>query len=161
MKGDSPGQGMGLIVRTVARWLKGFVLLYGIYIVLYGHLTPGGGFAGGVVIACGFILLVLACGERQGLSYFPRNVASILDSVGVLTFLALAWVGVCSAAGVFFGNFVDTPQHAWFTLPSGGIIPLANIALGLKVASSLFLVFAVLAAFRVLAAGTDHKKDDA
>lgn len=161
MNGDSSGQGMGLIVRTVARWLKGFVLLYGIYIVLYGHLTPGGGFAGGVIIACGFTLLVLACGERQGLPYFPRNVASALDAVGMLMFLALAWVGMWSAAGVFFDNFIDTPQHAWFTLPSGGIIPLANLALGLKVASSLFLVFVVLAAFRVLGASPDRTRDDA
>ena len=40
--------GMSLIVRTICRWLKGFILLYGIHIILYGHLTPGGGFAGGI-----------------------------------------------------------------------------------------------------------------
>ena len=39
--------GMSMIVRTVTRWLKGPILLFGIYIVLYGHITPGGGFGGG------------------------------------------------------------------------------------------------------------------
>ena len=59
MTPDRRPEGMGIIVKTVARWLKGFILLYGIYLVLYGHLTPGGGFAGGVVIACAFILLTM------------------------------------------------------------------------------------------------------
>ena len=41
MSAQEPG--MSLIVRTAARWLKPFILLFGGYIVLYGHLTPGGG----------------------------------------------------------------------------------------------------------------------
>ena len=44
MKHDPSEESMGEIVRTVARWLKGFILVYGIYVVLYGHVTPGGGF---------------------------------------------------------------------------------------------------------------------
>ena len=57
--------GMSLIVKTVTRWLKAFLLLFGIYLVLYGHLSPGGGFSGGVVVASAFILLVLANGQRN------------------------------------------------------------------------------------------------
>ena len=55
--------GMTLIVKTITRLLFGFIILYGVSIVLYGHLTPGGGFAGGVILACGFILLVLSFGR--------------------------------------------------------------------------------------------------
>ncbi|MGI9335445.1 MAG: MnhB domain-containing protein, partial [Gammaproteobacteria bacterium] len=124
------------------------------------HVTPGGGFAGGVVIACGFILLTLAGGERQGLSYFPRRAASVLDSVGVLVFLAIAYMGMWWAGGVFFRNFIATSEQGWFTLFSGGVIPLANIGLGLKVASSLFLVFTVLAAFRLLSGSEDTEGED-
>ena len=76
--------GMSMIVRTVTRWLKGPTLLFGIYIVLYGHITPGGGFGGGVIIACAFILVMLALGARSGLGVFSRGVASRLDSVGLL-----------------------------------------------------------------------------
>ena len=140
--------GMGEIVRTVARWLKGFILAYGIYLVLYGHLTPGGGFAGGVVIACGFILLTLAGGQTYGLSHFSQRAASSFDSAGVLLFLALACFGLAWAGGAFFSNFISTPEEARFSLFSGGTMPLSNIGLGLKVASSLFLAFVVLAAFR-------------
>ena len=143
---------MGVVVQTVARWLRGFILLYGIYIVLYGHVTPGGGFAGGVVIACGFVLLTLAGGQQQGLSFFSKGAASTLDSVGVLIFLVLAWMGMW-AGEAFFQNFIGTAEQGRFTLFSGGFIPLSNIGLGVKVASSLFLVFSVLAALRIVTHG--------
>ena len=41
------GTGMSMIVKTVTRWLKGPIMLFGIYLVAYGHITPGGGFGGG------------------------------------------------------------------------------------------------------------------
>lgn len=40
------GTGMGVTVKTVTRWLKGPILLFGIYLIMYGHITPGGGFGG-------------------------------------------------------------------------------------------------------------------
>jgi len=149
--------GMSEIVRTTARLIRVFILVYGIYLVLYGHLTPGGGFAGGVVIACGFVLLSLTGGQREGLRFFPRQAASTLDSVGVLLFLMLACLGAWWGGEAFFTNFIATAEENHFTLLSGGIIPLANIGLGLKVASSLFLVFVVLAALRIAV----RERDDA
>lgn len=149
MNRTDTGPGMSMIVQTVARWLKGPVLLFGIYIVLYGHLTPGGGFGGGVIIACAFIMITLAAGEAAGLSFFSKGAASRLDSVGLLAFLVIAWLGMWLGSH-FFENFIDRPQTAHFTLISGGTMPLSNIALGLKVASALFLVFTVLAALHVV-----------
>jgi multicomponent Na+:H+ antiporter subunit B len=150
MKADHGDEGMSVIVQTVARWLKGLILIYGICIVLYGHITPGGGFAGGVIIACVFTLLTLAGGQRQGLSFFSKAAASTFDSIGLLMFLAIAWLGTWWVGGFFFRNFISTPEQAHFTLFSGGTIPMSNIGLGLKVASSIFLVFTVLAAFEIV-----------
>jgi multicomponent Na+:H+ antiporter subunit B len=147
---------MGVIVRTVTRWLQAFILLYGIYIVLYGHLTPGGGFAGGVVVACSFILITLALGGKEASHRFRPAVASELDSVGVLLFLIVAVLGLWTA-GAFFRNFIDTPAAARFQLLSAGTMPISNLGIGLKVGSSLFLVFAVLAALRV-AAGREGRE---
>ena len=143
------GPGMSMIVQTVARWLKGPILLFGIYIVFYGHLTPGGGFGGGVIIACAFMMVTLAAGEAVGLGLFSKGASSRLDAVGLLAFLVIAWLGTWLGS-YFFQNFIDTPQDAWFTLISGGAMPLSNIALGLKVSSALFLVFTVLAALKVI-----------
>jgi len=119
---------MSMIVKTVARWLKGPILLFGIYIVLYGHITPGGGFGGGVIIACAFILITLALGEKNGLDVFSKDLASRLDSGGLLIFLVVGWLGL-------------------------------NIALGLKVASALFLVFTVLTALRIAQGGVDVEEN--
>ena len=56
-------EGMSTIVKRIAPLLAGLIFLYGIYIILHGHLTPGGGFAGGAIIAGAFILLILAFGS--------------------------------------------------------------------------------------------------
>ena len=141
-------EGMSLIVRTVSGWVKGFILLYGIYIILYGHLTPGGGFSGGVIAASAFVLIVLAEGEAAGLKTFSRKAASTWDSVGVLLFLVMAGLGLI-LAGTFFVNFWVTDESAHFTLFSSGIIPACNIGIGLKVCSSLYLVFVVLTAMHL------------
>jgi len=162
------GTGMGMTVKTVTRWLKGPILLFGIYLVFYGHITPGGGFGGGVVIASAFILITLASGEATGLGIFGKGWASRLDSVGLLMFLVLGWLGTWWAGGYFFENFISTPKAAHYTLFSGGLLPMANIALGLKVASALFLVFTVLTAFHIAEQKPDssegheeqHQEDD-
>jgi len=154
---------MSMIVRTVTRWLKGPILLFGIYIVLYGHITPGGGFGGGVIIACAFILITLATGEQNGQGVFSKAVASKLDSLGLLIFLAVGWLGTWLASGYFFENLAQTPEQARFTLFSAGSMPLMNMALGLKVASALFLVFTVLTALHITSArlaNRDEPGDD-
>lgn len=158
MNGKPEDTSMGPIVRTVSRWLSGFILAYGIYVVLHGHLTPGGGFDGGLVMACSFVLLTLAGGETLSRARFSRRAALGFASAGVLLFLALACAGLVRNGDVFFRNFIATPEEARFTLFSAGLIPLSNIAIGLKVASSLFLAFAVLAAFRI--APDRERKDE-
>ena len=142
--------GMSPVVKTVTEFLKGFIFLFGIYVVLYGHLTPGGGFAGGVVIACAFVLLTLAEGQDAAMRTLPKSVASEMDSVGALIFLGMALAGLLACnGGVFFRNFIETTEPVQFKLLSGGIILVCNIGIGLKVGASLFLVFAMLSALHV------------
>ncbi|MBN1794459.1 MAG: hypothetical protein JW844_05790 [Candidatus Omnitrophica bacterium] len=148
-------KGMSLIVKTVTRWIKGFIFLFGIYIVLTGHLSPGGGFAGGVILASSFILLTLAFGKEVALSKLSKNMASELDSIGALMFLTIALLGMC-CGGAFFVNFLHRshPGEA-FRLLSAGNIMLYNIAIGIKVGASLFMVFVIISAIKVVL------KDDA
>jgi multisubunit Na+/H+ antiporter MnhB subunit len=149
---DRMTKGMTPIVQGVSGWVKGFILVFGIYLVLYGHLTPGGGFAGGVVLAMAFVLLVLAHGKEPALKRFPLLVAAELDSVGALMFLIIALLGLFSGlGGSFFNNFIAKANPGVpFSLLSAGFIPLANIAIALKVASSLFVVFIMLVLLHVV-----------
>ncbi len=141
-------KGMTVIVKTISSWVKVLIFLFGIYIIITGHLTPGGGFAGGVIIASSYVLLLLAFGREFAEKNMPLGAASRIDCVGALMFAAIAVLGV-TAGGVFFTNFLFQkylPGNA-MELVSAGSIPLSNIAIGLKVGASLFLIILVLSIF--------------
>lgn len=150
--------GMSLIVKTVTRWVKVFIFLFGAYIVITGHLTPGGGFAGGVIIACSYILLTLAFGKQFASRHLSTPAAHDLDSSGSLLFLAVACLGL-GTSGVFFANYLERrfPGRAFHIL-SAGTIPISNIAIGVKVAASLFLIFMILSVLRIVISSDGEKK---
>ncbi len=135
--------GMTVIVKTMARITSGLIFLFGCYIVLHGHLTPGGGFAGGVIIAASFVLLILAFGSRESGERRSYTVASIMESVGGILFLAIAVLGLFVGSW-FFLNLLPhgTPLRIW----SSGIILPANIAIGIKVGAGLVSIFLAFAA---------------
>ena len=137
--------GMSVIVKTITRLVASFILLFGIYIVLYGHLTPGGGFAGGVIVASSLILMLLAFGKKFILRFISEKAPTIWDCVGALAFLLIAVAGYFS--GTFFLNLFSKGEP--FHLFSAGIIPLCNMAIGVKVGACLFGVFLALAAYRL------------
>ncbi|UCD55779.1 MAG: hypothetical protein JSV93_03060 [Candidatus Omnitrophota bacterium] len=133
-------KGMSLIVKTITRLTVGLILLYGIYIVLHGHVSPGGGFAGGVIIALSFVHIMLAYGKEVALKKLSRSAASFFESFGAVFFLVIALLGF--TGGYFFLNFISKGKP--FNLFSAGIIPLCNIAICLKVGAGLFAIFAAL-----------------
>jgi multisubunit Na+/H+ antiporter MnhB subunit len=133
--------GLSLIVRTVTRLTIGLIFLYGIYIVLHGHLTPGGGFAGGVIVALSFINLTLAYGGEASSKIFSINAAHMVEALGAIMFLAIALLGL--QWGGFFDNFLRHDGEPGM-LVSAGIIPLANIAICLKVGAGIFAIFLTL-----------------
>ena len=142
--------GMSSIVKTVTRWVAPFILAFGIYIALTGHLTPGGGFPGGVIIAGCFVLMTLAYGKSRVFRVFDLKSASVTDSLASLSFLCLGLLGYVFGKG-FLANFIQTgfPGNA-FGLLSGGNMPIINVAIGFKVGGSLFVVFTYLALFRAV-----------
>ncbi|MCK4538168.1 MAG: hypothetical protein KAV42_05160 [Candidatus Krumholzibacteria bacterium] len=149
--------GMTPIVKTVVRFVMGIIFIFGAYVVLYGHLTPGGGFAGGVILACGFIILTLAFGKGLALSKFSDKWASIIDNSAALIFLTIGFIGF--SGGYFFMNILGKGKE--FALFSAGTIPLCNIAIGLKVTASVFAVFLTLSIFgRFVSKLVDDYEDD-
>jgi len=133
-------KGMSIIVKTITRLTVGLILLYGIYILSHGHISPGGGFAGGVIIALSFIHLMLAYGKEVALKKLSKGVASFFESIGALLFLSIAFLGF--TGGYFFLNFLSKGEP--FKLFSAGIIPLCNIAISFKVGAGLFAIFVAL-----------------
>ncbi len=139
-------QGMSLIVKTVTRFTVGFILIYGIYIVLHGHISPGGGFAGGVIIAISFVNLILAYGKEELYKRIPKASLSLFESIGAIMFLSIALLGF--VGGYFFYDWFVYKGKP-FTIFSAGTMPLSNIAIAIKVTSGLFAIFLVLILLRV------------
>lgn len=135
-----PEKGMSLIVKTITRLTVGLILLYGIYIISHGHISPGGGFAGGIIIALSFVHLLLAYGKETALKKLPKAATSFFESMGAILFLGIAILGF--TGGHFFLNFISKGEP--FKLFSAGIIPLCNIAISLKVGAGLFAIFVAL-----------------
>lgn len=136
--------GMSPIVQVVARWLFGLTLVFGLAVALFGHVSPGGGFAGGVVVACGFVLATLAFGGRRGPAAWMTRAATSIDATGALLFLLLAFAGY--AGGAFLASWVRGSPDL-FELGSAPAIVLLNVAILLKVGAGLFAGFIAIAAF--------------
>jgi len=143
---SKPDKGMTIIVKVVTRLTVGLILIFGIYVMLHGHLTPGGGFAGGVIIALSFIHMMLAFGRETALKKMSKSVASYFESVGAVMFLTIALIGFIG--GYFFFNVLHHPGQEKYTLFSSGSILLSNIAICIKVGAGLFAVFVALVFFK-------------
>lgn len=139
-------QGMSLIVKKVAQLITGFVFLYGIYIIVHGHLTPGGGFAGGAILAGAYILQILAFGRDPLHLKKKETGASVLESTAILLVLMLAAAGFFIGAKVFFNNYLPTGKIG--ELVSAGVIPLYNIFIGIEVAAALLTIFLALLIYK-------------
>ncbi len=119
-----------VIVRTGSKFLFPFILLFGVYIFIHGHLTPGGGFPGGAVIASGFLLLLL------GLENFKFNttVSKVIESLAGVTFVGIGLVGLF-IKNSFLANFIPTGTIGF--LYSAGMVALIYIVVGIKVGAEL------------------------
>lgn len=139
-------KGMTIIVKKVAQLLSGLIFLYGIYIITHGHLTPGGGFAGGALLAGALILLVLAYGSDM-LKLKKREAgSSLLESLAILAFLLFAAAALLIGSNLFFHNYL--PIGTAGNLISAGVIPLYNIFVGIEVGAALFTIFLALVIYK-------------
>ncbi len=118
------------IVTSGSKLLFPAIILLGAYVFIHGHLSPGGGFQGGVIIATGFLLMLLAY-ENYSVSH---TALSVVESLAGITFAGVGLLGFMHG-GTFLQNFL--PTGVMNNLFSGGIIPIIYIAVGFKVGAEL------------------------
>lgn len=128
--GSSNKQRASLVVRTGSRILFPLILLFGAYIFVHGHLTPGGGFQGGAVIASAFLLQYLAYRSYS----IDRQKFSMVESISGSVFVVVGLLGL-AIGGYFLSNFLD--KGVPYSLFSAGVIPVLYVAIGLKVGAEL------------------------
>jgi len=143
--------GMSRIVKTVTAFTFPFVMIYGLYIIAHGHLTPGGGFQGGAVVASGCAMILVAYGSIWTMGKIKEKNLSSLESLGAISFIGLAFLGLIFGS-VFFNNylvdndiFFGEAARGMANINTAGILPLMNFAVGLKVIAGLFGIVLVMA----------------
>jgi len=125
------------IMRTGARVLFPTIALLGIYVFIHGHLTPGGGFQGGTIVATGFLLMLIS---YKGFNT-NHSIMVWIESLAGLSFVGIGIWGLLSG-NTFLQN--STNVGVLNSLVSGGLIPIIYIVVGFKVAVELTGILDIL-----------------
>jgi multicomponent Na+:H+ antiporter subunit B len=125
--------------RLVGYLMLPVTLALGVDVIAHGHLTPGGGFQGGVVLATGLHVLYVSGTYRALDRLRPVGKFDIGEAFGAATF-ALMGVAGLAVGGMFLANFSSTGTLGDFL--SGGTVPLLNAAVGLEVACGMTVLLA-------------------
>lgn len=129
-----------VILQSVAKILVPPIFIFGIYIILAGHLGPGGGFSGGAVMGAGLILYLNAFGFARTESFFTAKVYR------VMSFGALACYSVAKSYSFYTGaNHIQSiiPLGTPGAILSSGLILLLNICVGIVVAGTMYTFYAM------------------
>jgi len=117
------------ILKTGTSFLLPLILMFGVYVFVHGHLTPGGGFQGGVIIASVIALVLICCPDEKVNKVILHQIESLSGSIYIIAGL----FGIFYAAGFLDNSFL--PLGHYGSLFSAGAIPLIYSLIGLKVGS--------------------------
>ncbi|WP_394266313.1 hydrogen gas-evolving membrane-bound hydrogenase subunit E [Anaerotignum sp.] len=128
------------ILKVGAKYLSPLIILYGIYVILNGHLSPGGGFSGGSIIGAGLILYAAANGHKKMQTFFTFKTFTGISVACLLTYCG------CKSYSFFTGA-----NHVGYAIPKGtpgdilsaGFILPLNICVGLIVAATMYGFYAL------------------
>lgn len=125
--------------RLIGYVVLPFTIVIGLDIVVHGHLTPGGGFQGGVVLATGVHLLYVAGSFRAIERVRPLLIYRLLEAAGAAGFVVLGLAGMVISGG-FLTNAVAQGRFA--QLFSAGTVPLLNGLVGVEIAAGVVVLLA-------------------
>ena len=123
------------IIRTVCKFVIPIILVFGVYILLNGHLSPGGGFSGGAIMASALIIYGLVWGGERASKAIPAKVLKII------VLCALGFYACSKTYSFFTGanhlHSIISPGVPGRILSAGLILPL-NVAVGFVVCCTMY-----------------------
>lgn len=134
------------ILKACTNIVLPILLTLGAYIVIHGHLSPGGGFQGGVLIAGAIVIVYMGYGPKAINKKLRTNTLKVSEDLGALGFIVLAFLGLIIEEA-FFNNVLSkgTPGDVF----SSGNIFLMNFAVGFKVFAGVsFLILIMISYLR-------------
>src|SRR6056297_270313 len=132
-------KGLSFIVKRTLGIMTPFIALFSIYVITHGHLTPGGGFQGGVILAAISIIFSIVYGSAFDYKRYSPQMKTVMETTGALLFISIGVLGI-----FFEGFFLDNLNFLGGkagTLLSAGSIPIINLGIGLKVGAGLAIIF--------------------
>ncbi len=141
---DSDWTPPDVVVVTISRMLIPFIQLFGLYVLVHGHYSPGGGFQAGVILAASYILLAVSHDLRTLVSHFSERAGHLFLAAGVLLYLGVGLVGL--AAGGCFLDYGKLDRFLGIGLSSShslGIL-LVETGVGLTVTAAMVIIFKLL-----------------
>lgn len=125
-------------VRAAGSGLAPVLLLFGLWVIAFGYITPGGGFQGGVIASAGALLLWVGGSYRDFRSLTPSTLLDAAEGLGAAAYVGIGLLGL-AAGTAFLSN--EIPLGAAGTLTSGGTIAALNWASGAEVAAAFVLLY--------------------
>ncbi|GAB6089982.1 hydrogen gas-evolving membrane-bound hydrogenase subunit E [Spirochaeta dissipatitropha] len=134
-------KGLGILTRRALALLLPLFFLFPVYVIVNGHLSPGGGFQGGVSLSVLVILLHVVYGSSFAGRIVSYRFLSLTEYLSALAFAAAGIVGIAAGASFLSNAAAGFPLGKAGELLSAGLIPLLNVIVGCKVAAGLSCIF--------------------
>lgn len=129
-----------VILQGTAFVLCPIIFIFGIYIILNGHLSPGGGFSGGAILGAGMILYVSAFGFQKTQRFFNEHIYKVTKITALCMYGIIgSYFYITGANGIENHIPLGQPGH----ILSGGIILPIDICVGLEVACTMYAFYAL------------------
>ena len=129
------------ILKRVVVIILPFLCVYGFYVILHGHVSPGGSFAGGIILGLSIIAYSTIFGIEKGKAKIPEKVLAWTESYGTLWYGLMGMVGIVKGFPFLANKLAGIDVGVPGALSSGGLISLIGIGVGIRVASTMVTLF--------------------
>lgn len=130
-----------IIVYQTMIFIVPLLAVLGFYLIFFGHLSPGGGFVGGVVLAVIPIVVTITYSVESSEYKFKPNFKSLLEDIGAINFILLGLLGVLTGSNFLANGQTNFSLGNPGELISAGLIPYLNLMIGIKVGAGLATIF--------------------
>ncbi len=133
---DTTAPGVSPVSSFVVRLLSPFVAIFAVYVVMNGHISPGGGFQGGTVFGALLILATVVLGKATAQKLQPARIRGLLQAAAPLTFIAVGVVGL-----IMFGDYLAFPKTAALAWMRTLWLIVIEVGIGVGGASIISAIF--------------------
>ena len=143
-----------IILETTVRLMVPFIQLYGLYVIVHGHYSPGGGFQGGVIIGASFILLAISFDTRMIIGLMSEKSNILLGNIGVLIYAGIGFL--CLLLGA---NFLDYSILSKVLPATDKVMARSHGMLGIEIGVAIAVMAIVISIYINIVSCGKYDKD--